>query len=110
MRVTSSLSYCVALSFILVPVLAIDKNETFPWTVTANNSTDERYRMFEIKKNDIIPSDTITNQILCGYQGWYNFPGDGAPVNIWKHWFKRKRDNKDNPTHDEVQIDMMPIN
>ena len=29
----------------------------------------------------------LDNQIICGYQGWFAFPGDGAPINKWRHWF-----------------------
>jgi len=32
----------------------------------------------------INPSTSLTNQIICGYQGWFAFPGDGAPINKWK--------------------------
>ncbi|KAL7428316.1 hypothetical protein ACHAXH_002375 [Discostella pseudostelligera] len=32
-------------------------------------------------------SNMLDNQIICGYQGWFAFPGDGAPINKWRHWF-----------------------
>ena len=58
---------------------------------------------------DIVPANTLTNQILCGYQGWYAFPGDGAPINRWKHWFKNQPANINNhPDHTEAMMDMLP--
>lgn len=58
---------------------------------------------------DIVPANTLTNQILCGYQGWYTFPGDGAPINRWKHWFQNQPANINNhPDHTEAMVDMLP--
>jgi hypothetical protein len=44
----------------------------------------------------------LDNQIICGYQGWYGFPGDGAPINRWRHWFRSA------PTYGNVTVDMYP--
>jgi hypothetical protein len=30
-------------------------------------------------------SQTLTGKIMCGYQGWFNTPTDGANLN-WTHW------------------------
>ena len=32
-----------------------------------------------------IPADTLTGKVLCGYQGWFTAPGDGAELG-WKHY------------------------
>lgn len=34
-----------------------------------------------------VDASTLTKKMLLGYQGWFNCPGDGAPVNDWVHWF-----------------------
>ena len=47
---------------------------------------------------------TLDNQIICGYQGWYSYPGDGAPVNKWKHWFSGATD----PIAENLHVDMLP--
>ena len=33
------------------------------------------------------PDNAIAGKILCGYQGWFNAPGDGADLE-WKHYQK----------------------
>jgi hypothetical protein len=47
----------------------------------------------------------LENQIICGYQGWFGFPGDGAPINRWRHWF---RGNGTAPAYGNVTVDMYP--
>ncbi|GLW08130.1 hypothetical protein Misp01_32600 [Microtetraspora sp. NBRC 13810] len=29
---------------------------------------------------------TVKNKVYAGYQGWFNAPGDGSPINNWRHW------------------------
>lgn len=53
---------------------------------------------------DVVSSTTLTNKILVGYQGWFAFPGDGAPINKWKHWFKTET----SPSTDNLSVDMYP--
>ena len=58
--------------------------------------------------NDVeVSSNALTNQIMCGYQGWYAFPGDGAPINRWKHWFKNPA-NIARPGIPSLGTDMYP--
>eukprot|EP00956_Cyclotella_meneghiniana_P018858 scaffold31775_cov79-Cyclotella_meneghiniana.AAC.7 len=47
---------------------------------------------------------TLRNQIICGYQGWFTFPGDGASINRWKHWFSHPND----PSEENLDVDMYP--
>ena len=49
----------------------------------------------------------LDDQIICGYQGWYGFPGDGAPINRWLHWF-RGNATTTTPVYENAQIDMYP--
>jgi hypothetical protein len=42
--------------------------------------------------------------IICGYQGWFTWPDDGAPINKWKHWFSSDID----PSVSNLAVDMYP--
>ncbi|KAL3765616.1 hypothetical protein ACHAW5_008273 [Stephanodiscus triporus] len=53
----------------------------------------------------VMGPNMLDKQIMCGYQGWFGFPGDGAPINRWRHWF---RGNLSAPTYDNVTVDMYP--
>jgi len=35
---------------------------------------------------DPVDPSTLTNKLVCGYQGWFRCPGDGSPINKWQHW------------------------
>jgi len=50
----------------------------------------------------------LNNQILCGYQGWYSFPGDEAPINRWRHWFKGSAATVSAPLASDLSVDMYP--
>jgi hypothetical protein len=50
------------------------------------------------------PQEGLQGKILCGYQGWFNTPDDGASLG-WKHWF---RDAKRPPVLDTIGIDILP--
>lgn len=38
----------------------------------------------------VIDPSRIDNKVICGYQGWFNCPGDGSPLNAWIHWGSQK--------------------
>jgi hypothetical protein len=44
--------------------------------------------------------------IICGYQGWYGFPGDCATINRWMHWL---RVNDTAPSYENAHFDMYLI-
>ena len=31
-------------------------------------------------------STSVTGKVICGYQGWFNYTGDGSPIGHWVHW------------------------
>lgn len=47
----------------------------------------------------------LENQVICGYQGWFGTPGDGSPINRWRHWF---HGNESSPIYASATIDMYP--
>ena len=53
-------------------------------------------------------NNMLDNQIICGYQGWYSFPGDGAPTNRWRHWFKPPSAYVTAPLAGDLMVDMYP--
>jgi len=55
-----------------------------------------------------IAPNTLTNQIICGYQGWFAFPGDGAPINRWKHWFSNPANVSAPVVDEELSVDLYP--
>ena len=38
---------------------------------------------------DVVDASTMTGKVLCGYQGWFNTPSDGAGRG-WVHWGRGK--------------------
>src|SRR6266540_3614192 len=36
-----------------------------------------------------VDTSTLSNKVMCGYQGWFNAEGDGADRG-WVHWTKRR--------------------
>ena len=42
-------------------------------------------------------NNMLDGTIVCGYQGWFGFPGDGAPMDDWRHWLHRDRDGPGRP-------------
>jgi hypothetical protein len=53
-------------------------NATNPYTTTLTNSS----RFFRL--NQTVDATTLRKKVLCGYQGWFRCPGDGASQ--WIHW------------------------
>ena len=37
------------------------------------------------KRVAVVDTTTLTGKIMCGYQGWFNCPSDGADLG-WTHW------------------------
>mmetsp|Transcript_24166 Transcript_24166/g.48507 ORF Transcript_24166/g.48507 Transcript_24166/m.48507 type:complete len:517 (+) Transcript_24166:308-1858(+) len=52
-------------------------------------------------------TNTLTQQIICGYQGWFAYKGDGAPINRWKHWFDDPASSE--PIAGNLHVDMFPV-
>jgi hypothetical protein len=51
----------------------------------------------------VVDAASLDHKMLFGYQGWFLCPGDGSPVNQWKHWF---RDGA--PTAANLSVDLWP--
>ncbi len=48
-----------------------------------------------------VPNATLEGKVMCGYQGWFNAPGDGANRG-WRHW------NSSLPTPGNISVDLWP--
>ena len=55
-------------------------------------------------KNHTVDRSTLKGKIMCGYQGWFNTPGDGMGLG-WKHW-SRQRNRPFGPGN--VSVDLWP--
>ncbi len=44
------------------------------------------------RSSDFVDASSITDKVICGYQGWFNCAGDGSPLDLrfpengWRHW------------------------
>lgn len=83
-----------------------DEQQKLRWLNEANSNRAATRIFSDEKANPAVPvpNDTLLHQILCGYQGWFTYPGDGAPVDKWKHWFTSEHD----PSVSNVGVDMYP--
>ena len=50
-----------------------------------------------------VDTTTLTNKLVCGYQGWFNTPDDGAGRG-WVHWTKHRGDMADG----NAKVDLWP--
>ena len=53
----------------------------------------------------VVDNSSLDNHVICGYQGWFAYPGDGAAINRWRHWFS----SIDTPTVPNLTVDMYPL-
>jgi|WetSurMetagenome_2_1015567.scaffolds.fasta_scaffold00317_4 hypothetical protein len=51
---------------------------------------------------DTVDATTLVGKYMCGYQGWFQCPGDGSGGG-WFHWF-----NSQDPTHANLNVDLLP--
>jgi hypothetical protein len=51
---------------------------------------------------DTVDATTLTGKYMCGYQGWFQCPGDGSGGG-WFHWFH----NQD-PSYPQLKCDLFP--
>jgi len=57
-----------------------------PTRETVQSETLRPYTGLSVKGVD---TSTLSNKVMCGYQGWFNAEGDGAERG-WVHWTKRR--------------------
>jgi hypothetical protein len=50
-----------------------------------------------------VDTATLSNKVMCGYQGWFNTPTDGAERG-WVHWTKRRG----NMSAGNAKVDLWP--
>lgn len=54
--------------------------------------------------NTTVDRTTLKGKVMCGYQGWFNTPGDGMGLG-WKHWAK---DQSQEFAPGNVTVDLWP--
>ena len=88
-------------------VIAIPSSSLFDDVPTSVASSSDASTMSSSHASSITATSTnmLDDKIICGYQGWFGYPGDGAPIRRWRHWF---RVNGTAPTYDDVIVDMYP--
>ncbi len=57
---------------------------------------------FQVNAQDTVDATTLVGKYMCGYQGWFECPGDGSGGG-WFHWF-----NSQTPTHANLNTDLFP--
>jgi YD repeat-containing protein len=55
-----------------------------------------------VSAQDTVDATTLVGKYMCGYQGWFQCPGDGSGGG-WFHWF-----NSQDPTHANLNVDLLP--
>jgi hypothetical protein len=59
--------------------------------------------------NAQVDPSSVTDKVICGYQGWFNCYGDGSAVDSWRHWVNGMyQSNTPNPSPGNVQFEVYP--
>lgn len=54
---------------------------------------------------DGVDCSTLSRKVMCGYQGWFNCPGDGSGLG-WNHWSRHRHRDLFGPGN--ARIDLWP--
>jgi len=57
-----------------------------------------------------VDTTTLSDKVMCGYQGWFGAPGDGSPGSVWRHWTKQKGPFVDGNAKVDLWPDMSELN
>jgi hypothetical protein len=68
-----------------------------------SNTTEPRLRPYDGPTRSDIDATTLDGKVLCGYQGWFNTPGDGTNFGF-NHWGR----GLDRPDGGRFTVDMWP--
>jgi putative Ig domain-containing protein len=76
----------------------------FPLTISATNldGSDTRILYLNIKSPT---AASVTGKVICGYQGWFNYAGDGSPIGHWVHWTGQSQPA---PGYGNISFDIYP--
>ena len=51
-----------------------------------------------------VNTTTLSDKVMCGYQGWFGAPGDGSPGSRWRHWTRHQGPMADG----NAKVDLWP--
>jgi hypothetical protein len=73
----------------VVPLLFISGNLLIAASLTREVVMNETLKPYTGPSVRGVDTSTLSNKVMCGYQGWFNAEGDGAERG-WVHWTKRR--------------------
>jgi hypothetical protein len=85
-RVLSRFTCGVHAALFLVPLHAAS---VFAAPLTRESVLAETLRPYTGPSVKGVDAGSLSNKVMCGYQGWFNVEGDGAERG-WVHWTKRR--------------------
>lgn len=75
---------CLCLFLLFLPMMLLHAAQ-----LTREAVMDETLKPYAGPSVKGIDTGTLSNKVMCGYQGWFNVEGDGAERG-WVHWTKRR--------------------
>ena len=86
--------------------------QSLPETVDSSNrqavvESPDSFTTFGPYKGPIsrgVDTTTLSNKVMCGYQGWFGAPGDGSLGSAWRHWVKHPGQFEDG----NAKVDLWP--
>ncbi|HWN94055.1 MAG TPA: glycosyl hydrolase family 18 protein [Methylomirabilota bacterium] len=86
---TSRLLPNAAATYFLLTILCVGTVSPHAAQLTRESVLAETLKPYAGASVRGVDTSTLSNKVMCGYQGWFNAEGDGAERG-WVHWTKRR--------------------